>query len=95
MLANKDILWTQPNTVAIFQIMCGNFWRRTFRAGKAHGEARREIIGNSSTPYSGFYEQARRGGIYAIVWRLEEHASAFLPLARQGNLGVIAGAPDG
>jgi hypothetical protein len=44
--------------------MCRNFWSHIFRAGKALGETRREIIGNSSTPYSGFYEQARRGGIY-------------------------------
>jgi hypothetical protein len=44
--------------------MYGNFWSHIFRAGKVPGEARREIIGNSSTPYSGFYVQARRGGIY-------------------------------
>jgi hypothetical protein len=62
--ANKDIAWIRRNTVTIFQIMCGNFWSHIFRAGKALGEARREIIGNSSIPYSGFYVQERLGGIY-------------------------------
>jgi hypothetical protein len=44
--------------------MCGSFWSHIFRAGKVLGEARREIIGNSSTPYSGFYVQERLGEIY-------------------------------
>jgi transposase len=39
-LANKDILWTRPNTVTIFQIMCGNFWSHIFRAGKTPGEGK-------------------------------------------------------
>ena len=33
-------------------------------------------------------------GFASCVWRLEEYASSFLPLARQGNLGAPAGNID-
>ena len=41
----------------------GNFWKIIFPVAKAPGEAMPEIIGNSSTLFSGFCGQAHRGEI--------------------------------
>ena len=41
----------------------GNFWKITFLVAKVPGEALPEIIGNLSTQFSGFCEQAHRGEI--------------------------------
>ena len=45
----------------------GNFWKIIFPVAKAPGEAMPEIIGNSSTLFSGFCGQVHLGEIFRPI----------------------------